>query len=57
MGGVTPAALGADWLTSTLNQAAYNWVSSPLAARVEPTKFAVVAAVVITALHSGGGRT
>lgn len=52
MGGVTPAALGADWLTSTLNQAAYNWVSSPLAARVEPTKFAVVAAVVITALHS-----
>jgi glutamate/tyrosine decarboxylase-like PLP-dependent enzyme len=35
MGGVTPAALGADWLTSTLNQAAYNWVSSPLAARIE----------------------
>lgn len=35
MGGVTPAALGADWLTSTLNQSAYNWVSSPLASRVE----------------------
>ena len=35
MGGVTPAALGADWLTSTLNQAAYNWVSSPLASRIE----------------------
>ena len=35
MGGVTPAALGADWLASTLNQAAYNWVSSPLAARLE----------------------
>ncbi len=35
MGGVTPAALGADWLTSTLNQSAFNWVSSPFASRVE----------------------
>jgi glutamate/tyrosine decarboxylase-like PLP-dependent enzyme len=35
MGGVTPAALSADWLTSTLNQSAYNWVSSPLASRIE----------------------
>ncbi len=35
MGGVTPAALGADWLASTLNQSAYNWVSSPLASRIE----------------------
>lgn len=35
MGGVTPAALGADWLTSSINQVAFNWVSSPLAARIE----------------------
>lgn len=35
MGGVTPAALGADWLTSAINQVALNWVSSPLAARIE----------------------
>ena len=35
MGGGTPAALGADWLTSALDQSAYNWVSSPFAARLE----------------------
>lgn len=35
MGGVTPAALGADWLVAVINQGAYNWVSSPLAARME----------------------
>ncbi len=35
MGGVTPAALAADWLTSALNQSAFNWVSSPLASRIE----------------------
>ena len=35
MGGVTPAALGADWLASALNQVAFNWVSSPFAARLE----------------------
>src|SRR5690242_11790864 len=40
MGGVTPAALGADWMTSTINQVAYNWVSSPLAARLGQTTLA-----------------
>jgi len=35
MGGGTPAALAADWLTSALDQIAFNWISSPLAMRVE----------------------
>ena len=30
MGGSTPAALGADWLTAAWDQIAYAWVSSPL---------------------------
>src|SRR5437899_2907855 len=34
-GGVTPAALGADWLTSALDQMAFNWTSSPFASRLE----------------------
>jgi glutamate/tyrosine decarboxylase-like PLP-dependent enzyme len=35
MGGGTPAALGADWLTSAYDQAAFAWASSPFAARLE----------------------
>jgi len=35
VGGTTPAALGADWWTTTLDQMAYAWVASPLAVRLE----------------------
>jgi glutamate/tyrosine decarboxylase-like PLP-dependent enzyme len=35
MGGGTPAALGADWLASALDQVAFGWASSPLASRLE----------------------
>ena len=35
IGGSTPAALGADWLTGALDQMAYAWVATPLAVELE----------------------
>jgi glutamate/tyrosine decarboxylase-like PLP-dependent enzyme len=35
MGGGTPAAVAADWLTSAIDQSAFVWVSSPLGSRLE----------------------
>lgn len=35
MGGGTPAALAADWLTSAFDQVAFGWASSPFASRLD----------------------
>jgi glutamate/tyrosine decarboxylase-like PLP-dependent enzyme len=40
MGGGTPAAVGADWLTAAFDQNVYSWFSSPFASRVEQISIA-----------------
>ena len=35
VGGQTPAALGADWLTTVLDQCSFSWASSPLGVQLE----------------------
>jgi glutamate/tyrosine decarboxylase-like PLP-dependent enzyme len=56
-GGVTPAALGADWLTSLLDQNSFSWVSSPFGARLEAVAIDWLKELFALPAHWGGVLT
>jgi glutamate/tyrosine decarboxylase-like PLP-dependent enzyme len=57
MGGGTPAALGADWLTSAFDQVAFGWASSPMAARLEQVAVDWLRQLFDLPAEFGGGLT
>lgn len=56
-GGETPAAVAADWLTSTLDQNSFSWVSSPLGARAEQVVISWLKELFRLPAHWGGVLT
>ena len=54
MGGVTPAALGADWLATVIDQVGYAWLSSPLAVRLEQLCLAWLRELFLLPAEGGG---
>ncbi len=57
VGGSTPAAFGADWITSMLDQIAYAWVTSPLAVRLEILSLSWLKELFELPAHWGGIMT
>ena len=57
VGGATPAALGADWLTSLLDQNPGLWVASPLGAQLEVVALAWLRELFGLPSHWGGVLT
>jgi len=57
MGGVTPAALGGDWLATLYDQVAYAWLSSPLATRLEQLCLAWLRELFVLPRDGGGVMT
>jgi len=54
VGGSTPAAFGADWVTSLLDQIAYVWVTSPLSVRLELLSLSWLKELFMLPQHWGG---